>query len=170
MRKTFLVPAILAAAIAFAAFAPAIAQRAPSHSWHGGHGMAMGGHMYGKLNLSDDQRAKIKQLTQQSFAQGKTRMQALRQARHAYESATPGTAAYQSATSALARAESDAAGSRVTEQAKLRAQIYQVLTPAQQSQLAQIRDQRQSRMQQWKQFQQEHPQPQSGSTSSPSTR
>lgn len=168
MRKTFLVPAILAAAIGCAPFTTATAQGAPGAGWHGHHGMSIGGQMYDKLNLTDAQRDQIKQLTQQSFAQAKSQMQALRQARQAYESAVPGTSAYQSATSALAQAESDAASTRVTRQANLRAQIYQVLTPTQRDQLAQIRQQRQARMQQWKQFQQENPLPQSASSPTPS--
>ncbi len=168
MRKTFLVPAILAAAIGCAPFTTATAQEAPRAGWHGHHGMSTGGHMYDKLNLTDAQRDQIKQLTQQSFAQAKSQTQALRQARQAYESAVPGTSAYQSATTALAQAESDATSTRVTRQANLRAQIYQVLTPTQRDQLAQIRQQRQARMQQWKRFQQENPLPQSASSPTPS--
>ena len=165
MRKTFLVSAILAAAIGCATFVPA--SGATGHGWRGDHGMAMGSHLYGKLNLTDAQRSQIKQLTEQSFAQAKPQMQALRQARQTWESAVPGTSAYQSATNALAQAESDAASTRVTQRANLRAQIYQVLTSAQRSQLAQKQEQRQARMQQWKQFQQENPLPSSGSSSSP---
>ena len=156
MRKTLLVPAILAAAIGCAPLA--LAQQA-GPAWHGHHGMAMAGHMYDKLGLSDAQRTQIKQLTQQGFAQAKQEMQSLRQARQAYESATPGTAAYQTAASNLAEAESDAARTRVTTEANLRAQIYQVLTPTQRTQLADMRAQRAARMQQWKEFQQEHPLP-----------
>lgn len=169
MRKTFLVSATLAAAIGCAPFTAATAQADPGAGWHGRHhDMATGGHLYDRLNLTDAQRDQIKQLTQQSFAQAKSQMQALRQARQAYESAVPGTSAYQPATNALAQAESDAAGTRVTRQANLRAQIYQVLTAAQRDQLAQIRQQRQARMQQWKQFQQENPLPQSASSPTPS--
>lgn len=160
MRKTFLASAILAAAIGCASFAPTIAQAAPGPLWHRHHDTAMGRHMYGRLDLNDAQRAQIKQLMHQGFAQAKPQMQALRQARQAYASALPGTVAFQSATSALAQAEADAAGARVTRQANLRAQIYQVLTPAQRDQLAQIRQQRQARRQQWKEFQQENPRPQ----------
>lgn len=163
MRKTILVPAILAAAVACSPFAAAIPQDAPLHAGHGHHGMAMAGHMYDKLNLTDAQRTRIKQLVQQGFTQAKPQRKALHEARQAFESAVPGTPGYQSATNALAQAESDAAGSRITRQADLRAQIYQVLTPAQRDQLAQAREQRRARMQQWKAFQQQNPLPQSSS-------
>ncbi|MBS0381908.1 MAG: Spy/CpxP family protein refolding chaperone [Proteobacteria bacterium] len=161
MRKIIIVAAILVAAIGCAMFVPAIG--ASSHGWRGEHGMDMGSHMYAKLDLTDAQRSQIKQLTQQSVAQAKPQMQALRQARLAYESATPGTAAYQTAASNLAQMESDAARTHVTQRADLRAQIYQLLTPAQQTQLAQIQAQRAARMQQWKASRQQNTQPQSSS-------
>jgi Spy/CpxP family protein refolding chaperone len=112
--------------------------------------MAMGGHVYDQLNLSDAQRTQIKQLTQQDFAQAKPQMQALRQARQAFESATPGTAGYQTAASNLAEAEADAARTRTTNRANLRAQVYQVLTPAQRTQLASLRAEHKAQMQQWR--------------------
>ncbi|TAM93940.1 MAG: hypothetical protein EPN40_12615 [Rhodanobacteraceae bacterium] len=156
MCKVFLVSAILTATIGCAPLAPA-QQAGPA--WQGHHGMAMGARIYDKLALSDAQRAQIKQLTQQGFAQAKQEMPSLRQARHAYESATPDTAAYQAAASNLADAESEAARTRATTEANLRAQIYQVLTPAQQTQLADMHAQRAARIRQWKEFQQEHPLP-----------
>jgi Spy/CpxP family protein refolding chaperone len=148
MRKTHLLSVALVAILGCAPLA--FAQQA-GHAWHGHHhGMAMGGHMYDQLNLSDAQRTQIKQLTQQDFAQAKPQMQALRQARQAFESASPGTAAYQTASSNLAEAEADAARTRTTNQANLRAQIYQLLTPTQRTQLASIRAQHKAQMQQWR--------------------
>ncbi len=168
MRKTFLVSAILATAIGCAPFTTAVAQGAPGTGWHGHHGMTMGGRVYDKLNLTDAQRDQIKQLTQQSFSQAKSQRQALRQARQTYESAVPGSADYQTAASNLGEAEADTARARVIQQADLRAQIYQVLTPAQRDQLAQIRQQRLARMQQWKEFRKQNPLPQSASSSASS--
>lgn len=161
MRKTYLLSAALVAVLGCAPLA--FAQQAGA-GWHGHHGMAMGSHMYDKLNLSDAQRTQIKQLTRQDFAHAKPQMQSLRQARQAYESATPGTTAYQTAASSLAEAEADAARTRVTNEANLRAQIYQVLTPTQRTQLADMQAQHQARVQQWKQFQQQNPLPQSSPT------
>jgi Spy/CpxP family protein refolding chaperone len=148
MRKSTLLSAVLVAALGCTPFA--FAQQA-GHAWHHGHhGMAMGGHMYSKLGLSDAQRTQIKQMTRQDFAQSKPQMQALRQARQAFESASPGTAAYQAAASNLAEAEADAARTRTANRANLRAQIYQLLTPAQRTQLASLRAERKARMQQWR--------------------
>lgn len=156
-----LVIALGCAPLAFAQQATA----APGPGWHGHHGMAMGGRMYSKLNLTDAQRASIKQFRQQGFAQMKPQMQSLRQARQAYESATPGSSAYQAAASNLAEAEADAARARVTSEASVRAQVYNVLTPAQQTQLASMQAERTARMRQWQQFQQQNPLPQSPSAS-----
>lgn len=164
MRKIILVAAIFVAAIGCAMFVPAIG--AAGQGRHGGHDMAMGGHMYAKLDLTDAQRSQIKQLTRQSFAQTKPQMQALRQAREAYESAVPGTAAYQTAASDLAQTEADAARTRATQRADLRAQIYQLLTPLQQNQLAQLQAQRAARIQQWKADRQKNPQSQPASATS----
>lgn len=147
MRKTYFLSAALV--IAFGCAPLAFAQQA-DHAWHGHHGMAMGDHMYDQLNLSDAQRTQIKQLTKQDFAQAKPQMQALRQARQAFEAAAPGTAGYQTAASNLAEAEADAARTRTTNRANLRAQIYQVLTPAQRTQLASLRAQQKAQMQQWR--------------------
>lgn len=163
MRNARFLSAALVAALGCAPLA--FAQRAaaaPGPGWHGHHGMA-GARMYAKLNLTDSQRATIKQYRQQHFTQMKTQMRTLRQARQAYRSATPGTAGYQTAASNLAEAAADAARARATSQASLRAQIYRVLTPAQQTQLASMQAERVARMQQWKQFRQQHPLPRSSS-------
>ena len=147
MRKTTVLSAVLVAALGCTPFA--FAQQS-GHAWHGHHGIAMGTHMYGKLNLSDAQRTQIKQLQQQSFVQAKPQMQTLRKARQAFATATPGTAAYQTAASNMAEAEADAARSRATRRADLRAQVYQILTPAQRTQLASLQADRQAKMQQWR--------------------
>lgn len=147
MRKIHLLSAVLVTALGCAPLA--FAQQA-GHAWHGHHGMAMGGHMYDQLNLSDAQRTRIKQLTQQTFAQAKPQMQALRQARQAFESAAPGTADYQTAASNLAEAEADAARTRTTDRASLRAQVYALLTPAQRTQLASLRAQHKAEVKQWR--------------------
>jgi Spy/CpxP family protein refolding chaperone len=147
MRKTYLLSAALVSALACAPLA--FAQQS-GHAWHGHHGTAMGGQTYDQLNLSDAQRTQIKQLTRQDFTQAKPQMQALRQARQAFESATPGTADYQTAAGNLAEAEADAARTRTANRANLRAQIYQVLTPAQRTQLASLRAEHKAKMQQWR--------------------
>lgn len=154
MRKNLILGLALSSALAIGSFAIA-AQDAPGPGgpggWghHGGHHGMMDFH---KLNLTDAQKASIKQIMKSSFEQGKGQRQALRQQREAFEAMKPTDAGYQSAAAALAQAEGAAATARVQQMANVRARVYNVLTPAQQSQLAAQKAQEQARRQQWQQF------------------
>lgn len=106
--------------------------------------------MLDQLNLTDAQRTSIRELRQQSFTTARPAMQTLRQQRMAFERATPGSADYQTAANTLAQAEADAARTRVLREADLRGKIYNVLTPAQRTQLASLKEQREARMQKWR--------------------
>jgi Spy/CpxP family protein refolding chaperone len=110
-----------------------------------------------KLNLTDAQRASIRQIMQTSFAQNKTQRQALRQQRSAFESMTPDQVGYQAAAASLAQAEGSAAQAHVQQRATVRAQIYAVLTASQKVQLGTLKTQQQARKQQWEQFKAQHP-------------
>lgn len=157
MRKTLL-SLIAAATIGGSALALA-ASGGPGFD-HGDHGhgmMAM--HELGELNLSDAQRASIKQFSRQTFEQMKPQMQALHQQREAFESLAPTASGYQAAANSLADAEASATRTHVLQVASLRAQVYNILTPAQRNQLATERAQHEARMQQWKAFQAQHPLP-----------
>lgn len=163
MRKT-LISLFAAAAIGGSSLALAAAG-GMGHGWHGGHHQGMTAmHELGKLNLSDAQRASIKQIAKQGFGQLKPQLETLRQERKAFESMDPTSSGYQAATSDLAKAEADLASARVMQRAALRAQIYNLLTPAQRSQLATMRAQHQARRQQWKEFKAQHPLPSNGSS------
>ena len=105
-----------------------------------------------KLNLSDAQKASIKQIMKSSFTQNKSQFQAVRQQRQAFAAMSPTDAGYQAAAASLAQAEGAATTARVQQMATVRAQIYNVLTPAQQSQLASMKAQQQARHQQWQEF------------------
>jgi periplasmic protein CpxP/Spy len=161
MRKSTLLGLALASALAIGSVAAADLGNAGSGGWHGHHG---GSQMmlFGKLNLSDAQRASIKQIISSSREQSKTSRQALRQQRAAFEAMSENSAGYQAAASSLATAEAQATHDRVLQMASIRAQIHAVLTPAQQAQLATLKTQAQARHQQWQQFQQQHPLPSSG--------
>ncbi|MEO9080244.1 MAG: Spy/CpxP family protein refolding chaperone [Rhodanobacter sp.] len=164
MRKNTLLGLALASALAIGS---SVALAAPAggtghggshHGWsgHRDHGQRM---MLHKLNLSDAQKASVKQIISTSRTQNKAQRQALHQQRSAFESMTPNQVGYQSAATSLAQAEGQATQARVQQMANLRAQIYAVLTPQQQAQAATLKTQAQSRRAQWKQFQAEHPQP-----------
>lgn len=111
------------------------------HRWHGNHWMRT----LRQLDLSDAQRTSIRQLVRGDFKQAHPEMLALREKRLAFEAATPGTPAYEAASNDLGQAAANAALARMLSRSKLRSQIYQVLTPAQKTQLATIQAQRAQR-------------------------
>ena len=158
MRKNLILGLALGSALAIGSFAVA-AQGAPGHGDWGHHGDHHGMMALHKLNLSNAQKASIKQIMQSSFEQNKGQRQALRQQREAFEAMKPTDPGYQSAAAALAQAEGAATTARVQQMANVRAQVYNVLTPAQQAQLATIKAQQQARKQQWQQFKAQHPAP-----------
>lgn len=155
MRKSITLGLILASAVAITTVAVAAPGAGQHGGWHSrGHGQLMA---LSKLNLTDAQRASIKQIVQNSFAQNKTQRQALRQQRSAFESMTPDQVGYQAAATSLAQAEGAATQQRVQQRANVRAQIYAVLSSSQKAQLATFKAQRQARKQQWEQFKAQHP-------------
>lgn len=153
------VPAAVAAALLAGA---AVAAPPPSsgttasgprtdHVWH--HSMHRGWHgdrwmgTLRQLDLTDAQRTGIRDLMRQGFQQARPEMTALREKRTAFEAATPGSAEYQAAANDLGHAEANAALARMLQRADLRTKVYQLLTPAQRTQLATLRAQRQERRQ-----------------------
>ena len=164
MRKNITLGLILGSTLALATLAVA----APTGQ---GPGMHEGRHSHGhghdmglrKLDLTDAQRASIKQIMHASFAQNKAQWATLRQQRSAFESMTPDQVGYQAAAARLAQAEGDATRVRVQQKATVRAQIYALLTPTQKAKMATMETEKLARRQQWKQFRAEHPAPSSTS-------
>lgn len=160
MRKNITLGLILTSAMALTTLAVA-APTGQADGMHQGRHSHRHGHDMGlkKLNLTDAQRASIKQIVHSSFAQNKTQWQALRQQRNAFESMTPDQVGYQAATTSLAQAEADATRVRVQQKATVRAQIYAVLTSTQKAQMASMKLAKQARRLQWQQFKAQHPAP-----------
>lgn len=131
----------------------------PGGAWHHGRGGYVRVGMLGKLDLTDAQRAQIKQIMQNNRMQNKPARQALRQQREAFRAMTPNAVGYQAAAASLAQAEGQATQTRVQQAASLRARIYAILTPAQQARLATLKAQAQARQEQWQQFKAQHPLP-----------
>ena len=165
MRKNITLGLILSSAMALTTLAVA-APAGQTDGMHQGRFSHRHGHDMGfeKLNLTDAQRASIKQIAQSSFAQNKNHWQALRQQRSAFQSMTPDQVGYQAAAASLAQAEADATRVRVQQRAAVRAQIYALLTPTQKVQMATIKQEKQARRQQWQQFKAQHPASSSSTT------
>jgi P pilus assembly/Cpx signaling pathway, periplasmic inhibitor/zinc-resistance associated protein len=160
MQKHLSLALILASAMAVTTLAVA-APGGQAGGPHGGrHGHEHGQMMaFGKLNLTDAQRASIKQIVHASFSANKGQWKALHQQREAFDSMTPDQVGYQAAAASLAQAEGSAMQARVQQRANVRAQIYAVLNPTQKAQLATMQTQREARRQQWQQFKAQHPLP-----------
>ena len=155
MRKSFFLGLALASAMTLGTAAFAAGQDGgPRFGGHHGHRFDMA---MQKLNLTDAQRASIRDLVKNSFAQNKTQREALRTQRQAFESMTPDQVGYQAAAAKLAQAEAAATQNRVQQHAQLKAQIYALLTPQQKAQWATLKQEREQRRQQWQQFKAEHP-------------
>ncbi|RDS82665.1 Spy/CpxP family protein refolding chaperone [Dyella psychrodurans] len=169
MRKTMTLSIILAAALGCSALAlagPGGQDFGGGPGFHGGHGHHGGGMMLLKgVNLTDAQKASIKQIVQQSFTQLKPQFEAVRQQRQAFEALSPSASGYQAAAASLAQAEANLTSARVTARAAVTAQIYNnVLTSTQQSQVTANKAAFEARKAQWQQFKASHPA--SSSTSS----
>lgn len=155
--RTALCLALLASSpLALAATPPASAgagQQARPAGHPGQHGNQHEMTLMQQLDLTDTQRTSIRQMMRDSFQQARPSMQALRQQRIAFNEATPGSSNYQTLANNLAQAEATAAHDDVLRQAELRTKMYNVLTPAQRTKLAQLRTERRARFEKW---QQEH--------------
>lgn len=145
--KMLILPVLAAGALV----AGTAAADGPGGHWGGHHHHGGFGFVLKQLNLSDSQKASVKQILQADHAQAKTQFQALMTAHQALESATPGSAAYQADTTALAQAASAAASARVTERAGEWAQIYTtVLNSEQQATVAKLQTEHAAHVAQWK--------------------
>jgi periplasmic protein CpxP/Spy len=156
MRKTMTLSLILAAALGCSALA--LAQGGPAGGPGGFHGHHGGGFELRGLNLTDTQKASVKQIVQASFTQLKPQFQAVRQQREAFEALAPNSSGYQAAAASLAQAEANLTSARITARAAVTAQIYStVLTSAQQTQYTANKAAAVARHQQWEQFKAAHP-------------
>lgn len=156
MHKQALLGLALGSALAIGTVA--VAAPPGMGGWGGHHGYGQMG-MFNKLNLTDAQRAQIKQIMQASRAQNQPARRALQQQRATFAAMPPNAVGYQAAATSLAQAEGQATQQRVERMANVRAQVYAVLTTAQQAQLATLKANAQARRQQWQQFKAEHPLP-----------
>jgi len=119
---------------------------APSghHGWHHHRGPW---HLLSKLDLSDAQKTQIKSI----MTAAKPEMQSLHQQMRAnmqkLEQTQPSDANYSTIASQVSQTHGSLSAQMMTQRANVRAQIFKVLTPAQQTQLATLRAQMAARWQ-----------------------
>jgi periplasmic protein CpxP/Spy len=116
------------------ATADASAPQAPgAHNWHHHRGPWR---LLGKLNLSADQKQQVKDI----MAAARPQMQSLHEQMHAniskLQQTKPTDPNYSSIASQVSQTHGSLSAQAFTQHAELRAQIFKVLTPEQQTQLA----------------------------------
>jgi periplasmic protein CpxP/Spy len=113
------------------------------HGWHH-HGP---GHLFAKLGLSATQQESIKAIMTAAHPQ----MQSLHQQMHAnslkLRQTQPNDPNYANVVAQVSQTEGSLATQAVTQRAEIRAQVFKVLTPAQQTQLASLEAQMEAKMQ-----------------------
>jgi len=140
--------ALLAAAagMSTAAAADEAANAAPAapgpHGWHH-HGA---GFLLSKLNLSAEQQASVKTIMANAGPQLKSIHQEMRANSLKLRQTQPNDPNYAGVVSQVTQANGALHSQMITQREAMRAQIFKVLTPAQQTQLAALQAQMQARM------------------------
>jgi protein CpxP len=140
--------ATTAAGISIATAADEATTAAPAtpgpHGWHHHHGAFR---LLSKLNLSAEQQASIKTIMANAGPQMKSIHQEMRANSLKLSQTQPTDANYPSVVAQVTQANGSLHSQMITQREAVRAQIFKVLTPAQQTQLAALKAQMQARMQ-----------------------
>jgi Spy/CpxP family protein refolding chaperone len=113
------------------------------HGWHH-HGA---GQLLSKLNLSAEQQASVKTIMANAGPQMKSIRQEIRANSLKLSQTQPTDANYANVVSQVTQANGALHSQMITQREAVRAQIFKVLTPAQQTQLAVLQAQMQARKQ-----------------------
>jgi len=137
-----------ATSISFAAVAEEATTAAPAasgpHGWHHHHG---DGHLLSKLNLSAEQQAAVKTIMANAGPQMKSIHQEMRANSLKLRQTQPNDPNYANVVAQVTQANGALHSQMITQKEAVRAQVFKVLTPAQQTQLAALRAQMQEQMQ-----------------------
>ncbi len=155
IRKMLGVTLLGAGALLTAAVPPSIASAAdeaattPSgppggHGWHHHRGPW---HLLGKLGLSDAQKQQIKGIMTAAHPQMSALHEQMRANSLKLRQTQPTDPNYANIASQVSQTHGSLAAQMMTQQAEVRGQVFKVLTPAQQGQLAALEAQMQARMQ-----------------------
>jgi periplasmic protein CpxP/Spy len=141
--------ALLAAAtsisIATAADEATTAPPAPGpNAWHHHHGA---GHLLAKLNLSAEQQASVKTIMANAGPQMRSIHQEMRANSLKLRQTQPNDPSYANVVAQVTQANGSLHSQMITQKEAVRAQVFKVLTPAQQTQLAALQEQMQAGMQ-----------------------
>jgi periplasmic protein CpxP/Spy len=124
---------VSAASAADEATAPQTA--APQTAAQGWHHHGGPWHLLGKLNLSASQKQQIKDIMTTAHPQMQSLHEQMRANMQKLQQTAPTDPNYSSIASQVGQTHGSLAAQALTQRAELRAQVFKVLTPAQQSQL-----------------------------------
>jgi periplasmic protein CpxP/Spy len=113
------------------------------HAWHH-HG---DGHLLAKLNLSAEQQAAVKTIMANAGPQMKSLHQEMRANSLKLRQTQPNDPNYANVVAQVTQANGALHSQLITQKEAVRAQVFKVLTPAQQTQLAALEAQMQAQMQ-----------------------
>jgi Spy/CpxP family protein refolding chaperone len=122
---------------------PAPAAAAGPHRWHH-HGA---GHLLSKLNLSAEQQAAVKTIMANAGPQMKSIHQEMRNNSLKLRQTQPNDANYAAVVAQVTQANGSLHSQMISQREAVRAQIFKVLTPEQQTQLAALQAQMHAQMQ-----------------------
>jgi periplasmic protein CpxP/Spy len=115
-----------------------------AHGWHHHRGPW---HMLGQLGLSDTQKAQIKEIMTAAHPQMQSLHEQMRANSLKLQQTKPTDPNYTSIASQVSQTHGSLAAQAILQKAEVRAQVFKVLTPAQQTQLATLEAQRHSHQQ-----------------------
>jgi protein CpxP len=136
-----------AASISIAAAAEAATPATPEpggHAWHHHHGF---GDLLAKLNLSAEQQASVKSIMANAGPQMKSIHQEMRANSLKLRQTQPNDPNYANVVAQVTQANGSLHSQMITQKEAVRAQVFKVLTPAQQTQLAALQAQMQAQVQ-----------------------
>ena len=114
------------------------------HAWHHHHGF---GNLLAKLNLSAEQQASVKSIMANAGPQMKSIHQEMRANSLKLRQTQPNDPNYANVVAQVTQANGSLHSQMITQKEAVRAQVFKVLTPAQQTQLAALQAQMQAQVQ-----------------------
>jgi periplasmic protein CpxP/Spy len=124
--------------------ATAAAPAPGAHAWHHHHGFE---HLLAKLNLSAEQQASVKTIMANAGPQMKSIHQEMRANSLKLRQTQPNDPNYANVVAQVTQANGSLHSQMITQTETVRAQVFKVLTPAQQTQLAALEAQMQAQIQ-----------------------
>jgi Spy/CpxP family protein refolding chaperone len=129
-----------------------------AHGWRAPGEGPMAGRMAAELNLSDDQKQKLRALREAGAPAVRESAQRLRESRQKLRGMSPEDPGWAASVDEASRLAADAASRGVREGARMRAETWRILTPEQRTKLAALEAKREERMRERLQQRRQRPQ------------